>query len=48
MEESVRFYQGVLVLEIVYGGPSGTFTSLRIPDAEFPLINLLLGHPTTD
>jgi hypothetical protein len=31
MGESVRFYQGVLGLEIVYGGANATFTSLRIP-----------------
>ena len=48
MEKSVRFYQGVLGLEIVYGGPNATFTSLRSRDAECPLINLQLGRPTTD
>jgi catechol 2,3-dioxygenase-like lactoylglutathione lyase family enzyme len=48
MEESVRFYQGVLGLEIVYGGPSASFTSLRIPDADFPFINLQLGRPIAD
>jgi len=39
MGESVRFYQGVLGLEIVYGGANATFTSLRIPSAAFPFIN---------
>jgi len=48
MGESVRFYQGVLGLEIVYGGANATFTSLRIPSAAFPFINLQLGRPMAD
>ena len=47
MEESVRFYQGVLGLEVIYGGANAAFSSLRIPGAEFPFINLQLGHPMT-
>ena len=48
MEESVRFYQDVLGLEVLYGGPNAGFTSLRLPDAEFPVINLQQDQPTAD
>lgn len=48
MEKSFRFYQDVLGLELLYGGPSAAFSSLCIPDAEFPLINLQQGRPTAD
>ena len=48
MENSVRFYREVLGLEIIYGGPNREFTSLRIPGAKFPIINLQRGRPTTD
>src|SRR5215469_8742895 len=48
MENSVRFYREMLGLEIIYGGPNAEFTSLRIPGAEFPLINLQQGRPTAD
>jgi catechol 2,3-dioxygenase-like lactoylglutathione lyase family enzyme len=48
MEKSVEFYQDVLGLEILFGGPNAGFTSLCIPNCDFPLINLQLGHPTTD
>lgn len=48
MEDSVRFYREMLGLEVIYGGPNAEFTSLRIPDAEFPLINLQQGRPTAD
>jgi catechol 2,3-dioxygenase-like lactoylglutathione lyase family enzyme len=45
MGESVRFYHHILGMEIIYGGPDAAFTSLQIPGAEFPLINLQLGRP---
>jgi catechol 2,3-dioxygenase-like lactoylglutathione lyase family enzyme len=48
MENSVRFYQSVLGLEVIYGGPNASFTSLRIPNSEFPFINLQLGSPALD
>ena len=48
MEKSVHFYQGVLGLEVLYGGPEAGFTSLRIPDADFPFINLQLGRQAVD
>ena len=48
MENSVRFYRDLLGLEMLYGGPNAGFTSLRIPGAEFPLINLQQGRPTAD
>jgi catechol 2,3-dioxygenase-like lactoylglutathione lyase family enzyme len=48
MEESVRLYQHVLGLELLYGSPNAGFASLRIRDAEFPLINLQLGRPTAN
>jgi len=48
MEKSVQFYQDVLGLEVLYGGSSAAFTSLRIPNCDFPLINLQLGQPATD
>jgi catechol 2,3-dioxygenase-like lactoylglutathione lyase family enzyme len=48
MQKSVEFYQNVLGLEILYGGPNAGFTSLRIPHYDFPIINLQLGQPTVD
>ena len=48
MKKSAKFYQDVLGLEILYGGPNAGFTSLRIPNCEFPIINLQLGRPTVD
>lgn len=48
MELSVRFYQDVLGLELVYGGAASGFSSLRAPGSEFPIINLQLGNPAVD
>ena len=48
MEKSVEFYQDVLGLEILYGGRNASFTSLCIPNCDFPIINLQLGQPTAD
>jgi catechol 2,3-dioxygenase-like lactoylglutathione lyase family enzyme len=47
MQKSVEFYQDVMGLEILYGGLNAGFTSLCIPNCDFPLINLQLGQPTT-
>jgi uncharacterized glyoxalase superfamily protein PhnB len=41
----VRFYHDVLGMEVLYGGPKTSFSSLRIPDAEFPIVNLQHGDP---
>ena len=48
MDASVRFYRDVLGMELLYGGPNASFSSLRIPDTEFPVINLQRGHPASD
>jgi len=45
MQRSVRFYQDVLGLDLLYGGTDSGFSSLRIPDAESPIINLQRGSP---
>lgn len=45
MESSVHFYRDVLGMELLYGGPNAGFSSLRIPDTEFPIINLEQGVP---
>ena len=43
MEASVRFYQDVLGLEIIYGGEGSYFTSLRTKDGD-TILNLERGH----
>jgi catechol 2,3-dioxygenase-like lactoylglutathione lyase family enzyme len=48
MEKSVQFYQDVLGLEVLYGGASAGFTSMRIPNTQFSFINLQLGSPMLD
>ena len=45
MQRSVRFYQDVLGLELLSGGPQSGFSSLRVPEAAFPVINLQQGKP---
>lgn len=45
MEVSVRFYRDMLGLEILYGGDDRGFTSLRVPGAESPILNLQLALP---
>lgn len=45
MQRSLHFYRDVLGLVLLYGGPNADFSSLRIQDTEFPIINLQLGHP---
>ncbi len=44
LEASLRFYREVLGMELLYGGPNVGFSSLRIPDTEFPIINLQQGR----
>jgi len=40
MPRSVRFYNEILRLEIIYGGPNASFTSLRMPAARDAILNL--------
>ena len=40
-------YRDVLGLEILYGGEGGCFSSLRIEDAPYPILNLEQGEPVT-
>jgi catechol 2,3-dioxygenase-like lactoylglutathione lyase family enzyme len=47
MEASVRFYQAVLGLEIIYGGEDSYFTSLRTKD-EDTILNLERGDVVTE
>jgi catechol 2,3-dioxygenase-like lactoylglutathione lyase family enzyme len=44
MRRSVRFYQDVLGMEIIYGGEDGSFSSLRAKNAECPILNLEQGR----
>ena len=45
MEIAVKFYGDVLGMEIIYGGKHSYFSSLRMADAEFPILNLEQGSP---
>ena len=47
MRESVRFYNDVLELEIIYGGEDSYFTSLRTKD-EDTILNLERGDVVTE
>lgn len=47
MKVSVRFYRDVLGMELAYGGKDAYFSSLRMTDAEFPILNLEQGAPFT-
>jgi catechol 2,3-dioxygenase-like lactoylglutathione lyase family enzyme len=44
MKASVRFYGGVLGMEIVHGGEDASFSSLRANGAEDPILNLEHGR----
>ena len=44
MKASVRFYRGVLGMEIVFGGEDASFSSLRAKDGGMPILNLEQGH----
>jgi catechol 2,3-dioxygenase-like lactoylglutathione lyase family enzyme len=44
MEASIQFYRDVLGMELLYGGPSAAFSSLRAPHTELPILNLEQGH----
>jgi catechol 2,3-dioxygenase-like lactoylglutathione lyase family enzyme len=46
MGRSLLFYRDVLGLELLYGGLNAGFSSLRIPGAELPIINLQQGRAT--
>jgi catechol 2,3-dioxygenase-like lactoylglutathione lyase family enzyme len=43
MARSVHFYNEILDLEINYGGPQASFTSLRTPGAQDAILNLEQG-----
>ena len=45
LERSVGFYRDTLGTDLIYGGPDAYFSSLRIADAEFPVLNLEQGAP---
>jgi len=47
MGNSVRFYRGVLGMEIIYGGEDAYFSSLRAKDAQSAILNLEQGHSVT-
>lgn len=47
MNDSVRFYRDVLGLELLYGGESAPFSSLRADDAQSAILNLELGDRAT-
>jgi len=40
MARSVHFYNEILGLEIIYGGPHASFTSLRTASAQDAILNL--------
>ena len=48
MKASVRFYRGVLGMEIVFGGEDASFSSLRAKDGGMPILNLEQGHSVPD
>ena len=47
MRRSVRFYQDVLGMEIVFGGEDAFFSSLRAKDGSAPILNLEQGRSVT-
>jgi catechol 2,3-dioxygenase-like lactoylglutathione lyase family enzyme len=47
MLDSVRFYRGVLGMEIVFGGEDAFFSSLRAKDGSAPILNLEQGRSVT-
>ena len=47
MNESVRFYKDVLGMELLYGGETACFSSLRAKDTQSAILNLELGDPAT-
>ncbi len=47
MTGSVRFYRDLLGMELLYGGESTGFSSLRARDTQSAILNLELGKPET-
>jgi catechol 2,3-dioxygenase-like lactoylglutathione lyase family enzyme len=47
MTESVRFYKDVLGMELLYGGESMGFSSLRARDTQSAILNLEQGEAVT-
>ena len=48
MARSVHFYNEILGLEIIYGGPHASFTSLRTASAQDAILNLEQGGTSSD
>ena len=46
MRRSVQFYRDVLGMEVLYGGDSSGFSSLRVGEADSAILNLELGEGT--
>jgi catechol 2,3-dioxygenase-like lactoylglutathione lyase family enzyme len=47
MRTAVEFYRDVLGMKLLYGGPGAVFSSLQLPDTEYPILNLEMGRPET-
>src|SRR6266852_6343747 len=45
MKASVQFYRDVLGMEVLYGGETAGFSSLRAKDADSAILNLEQGEP---
>jgi len=45
MKASVQFYRDVLGMELLYGGETAGFSSLRAKDANSAILNLEQGKP---
>jgi len=45
MKASVQFYRDVLGMEVLYGGGTAGFSSLRAKDADSAILNLEQGKP---
>ena len=45
MKASVQFYRDVLGMEVLYGGGTAGFSSLRAKDADSAILNLEQGEP---
>jgi catechol 2,3-dioxygenase-like lactoylglutathione lyase family enzyme len=48
MGVSVQFYRDLLGMELVYGGPSASFSSLRTAQISAPILNLQHGRAQND
>jgi len=48
MKASVQFYRDVLGMELLYGGETAGFSSLRAKDANSAILNLEQGKPVVN